>query len=174
MSRETLMPMLAAHVLEHGLAGASLRPLARAAGTSDRMLLYHFGSKERLVADLLAYVAEVYAQTLDTAFGSQPAASRRECVDRILDQAGGETMRPFMALWWDIVSGSARGNAGYREAAHQMMSRLLEWLEAHMPPEDPDPAGGARYLMTLIEGTLMLSAVGCEEIARAALEAVDL
>ncbi|MFZ9395925.1 MAG: TetR family transcriptional regulator, partial [Erythrobacter sp.] len=51
LSREILLPRLAAHVLAHGLAGASLRPLARAAGTSARMLIYHFGSKERLIAE---------------------------------------------------------------------------------------------------------------------------
>ena len=46
MTRENLLPLLAAYVLEHGLAGLSLRPLAAAAGTSDRMLLYHFASKQ--------------------------------------------------------------------------------------------------------------------------------
>ena len=43
------MPKLAAHALENGITGLSLRPLARAAGTSDRMLIYHFGNKERLL-----------------------------------------------------------------------------------------------------------------------------
>jgi AcrR family transcriptional regulator len=32
------------YVLEHGLLDLSLRPLAAALGTSDRMLLYHFGA----------------------------------------------------------------------------------------------------------------------------------
>jgi AcrR family transcriptional regulator len=40
-------------VLEHGLIGLSLRPLAAELGTSDRMLIYHFGSKDKLVADVL-------------------------------------------------------------------------------------------------------------------------
>lgn len=39
--------------LEHGLIGLSLRPLAAAIGTSDRMLLYHFTSKDDLVAAVL-------------------------------------------------------------------------------------------------------------------------
>lgn len=52
MSKQTLLPKLAAHVLRHGLGSASLRPLAKAAGTSDRMLIYHFGSKDALVAAL--------------------------------------------------------------------------------------------------------------------------
>jgi AcrR family transcriptional regulator len=41
------------YVLEHGLIGLSLRPLAAELGTSDRMVLYHFGSKDELVADVL-------------------------------------------------------------------------------------------------------------------------
>jgi AcrR family transcriptional regulator len=40
-------------VLEHGLIGLSLRPLAAELGTSDRMVLYHFGTKDELVADVL-------------------------------------------------------------------------------------------------------------------------
>jgi AcrR family transcriptional regulator len=41
------------YVLEHGLITLSLRPLAAALGTSDRMLIYHFGGKDHLVADVL-------------------------------------------------------------------------------------------------------------------------
>jgi AcrR family transcriptional regulator len=41
------------YVLEHGLVGLSLRPLAAELGTSDRMLLYHFESKDDLVASVL-------------------------------------------------------------------------------------------------------------------------
>ena len=49
MTKDSLLPLLTAHVLAHGLGGASLRPLAKAAGTSDRMLIYHFGTKEALI-----------------------------------------------------------------------------------------------------------------------------
>ena len=55
------------YVLEHGLIGLSLRPLAAALGTSDRMLIYRFGNKDSLVAEVLrtstaratAYVARL-------------------------------------------------------------------------------------------------------------------
>lgn len=43
-----------AHVLTDGLIGLSLRPLAAKLGTSDRMLLYHFGSKEALITAVVA------------------------------------------------------------------------------------------------------------------------
>jgi hypothetical protein len=43
-----------------------------------------------------------------------------------------------------------------------------------MPEGDPDPAGGARYLLTLLEGTLMLGAVGHARTAREGLLASEL
>ena len=52
--RGELLDRMAAHLLAHGLEGANLRPLARAAGTSDRMLLYYFADKEELFAQMQA------------------------------------------------------------------------------------------------------------------------
>jgi AcrR family transcriptional regulator len=166
MSKDTLLPLLAAHVLAHGLGGASLRPLAKAAGTSDRMLLYHFGTKEALIVDLLGYLARTYAAALDAALAGERAPTRGAALARILQHARAPEMRPFMQLWWEIVAGAARGAEGYQPAAHAMLGELLGWLEGQMPAGDPDPAGGARYLLTLIEGTLMLSAIGHEAVAR--------
>ncbi len=42
------------YVLEYGLIGLSLRPMAAALGTSDRMLLYHFGDKDDLIATVIS------------------------------------------------------------------------------------------------------------------------
>lgn len=42
------------HAQEHGLVGMSLRPLAEAVGSSPRVLLFLFGSKDGLVRALLA------------------------------------------------------------------------------------------------------------------------
>ncbi len=174
LSRESLLPPLAAHVLEHGLGGASLRPLAKAAGTSDRMLIYHFGNKETLISDLLEYIAGIYSAGLDAGMGTERAATRQEVLAKILAQGREPMMQPFMILWWEIVAGSARGLPGYKEAAGEMMERQLAWLETQMPVDDPDPMGGARYLLTLIEGTLMLGAVGHARTAREGLLASDL
>lgn len=165
LSRETLLPLLAAHVLQHGLGGASLRPLAKAAGTSDRMLIYHFGNKETLIRDLLEYIAGVYSTALDMALGGDRPATRQQCFARILEQGRQPGMQPFMVLWWEIVAGAARGLPGYKAAAEEMMTRQLGWLEAQMPDDDPDPPGGARYLLTLLEGTLMLATIGHEVTA---------
>jgi len=174
MSKDSLLPLLASHVLEHGLQGASLRPLAKAAGTSDRMLIYHFGNKQQLLIDLLEYLASQYSASLDTAMGGRRAANRKACLARILTESRKPSMQPFMVLWWEIVAGAARGFPGYHEASQKVISHLLDWLEKEMPVNDPDPKGGARYLLTLIEGAQMLSVVGHARVARDGLTASGL
>ncbi|MGH3608742.1 MAG: TetR/AcrR family transcriptional regulator [Pseudonocardiaceae bacterium] len=52
--RDQLLERAYAYVLNHGLAGMSLRPLAAAVGSSPRVLLFLFGSKDDLVRALLA------------------------------------------------------------------------------------------------------------------------
>jgi AcrR family transcriptional regulator len=52
--REELLEAAYEFVLDHGLADLSLRPLAQEIGSSPRVLLYLFGSKDGLVRELLA------------------------------------------------------------------------------------------------------------------------
>ncbi len=47
--RATLLAAIVDHVLDAGFADLSLRPLGEAVNASPRAILYHFGSKERLV-----------------------------------------------------------------------------------------------------------------------------
>ena len=171
MNRENLLPLLAAHALEHGLAGLSLRPLAKAAGTSDRMLLYHFASKQQLVAELLEYLAAGFTLALDGALPTGRLASRAACLATVVVVTRGTTFRPYLVLWWQIVAGAAQGEATYAAAAGAIMDRLLGWLEELLPLDDPAPHQAARHILTLIEGAQMLDAVGRPEIADAGLAA---
>lgn len=173
MTPETLLPAMAAHVLEHGIAGVSLRPLAKAAGTSDRMLIYHFGNRQGVIDALLDYLAGLYEAGLEAALPSEPAPNRKETLRSILEITATPQLAPFMRLWWEVVAASAAGDATFRKSASSTMGLLLGWLEAHMPQGDPDPVGGARLLLTLIEGSQMLDAVGRSDIAEAALVAFE-
>jgi len=62
--RDELADAATDYALEHGLIGLSLRPLARALGTSDRMLLYHFEDKDDLVATILRTTSERSVRSL--------------------------------------------------------------------------------------------------------------
>ncbi|WP_350278293.1 helix-turn-helix domain-containing protein [Kribbella sp. HUAS MG21] len=58
MSRETLLADAVEHFAKHGIGDASLRTIASSIGTSHRMLIYHFGSREGLLAEVVRTVEQ--------------------------------------------------------------------------------------------------------------------
>src|SRR2546421_11622786 len=56
--RQELLELAYRHVLDTGLTDMSLRPLATAIGSSPRVLLFLFGSKDNLIRCLLAKARE--------------------------------------------------------------------------------------------------------------------
>ena len=54
--RERLLAAAVDYVAAHGIGEVSLRQLAAALGTSHRMLVYHFGSKEGLLVEVIRVV----------------------------------------------------------------------------------------------------------------------
>jgi len=63
--REELLRGIVDYILESGLADLSLRPLAAALHVSPRTLLYHFGSKEALVAAALEEANQRHIRLLE-------------------------------------------------------------------------------------------------------------
>ena len=72
--RSQLLDATVDWVIEHGLAALTLRPLAAALNTSDRMLVYHFGSKDALVDEVIDAINGRLLATL--ALPEQAAAER--------------------------------------------------------------------------------------------------
>jgi len=56
--RVELEKAVVSYVLVHGIADLSLRPVAEALGVSTYALVYHFGSKEGLIAAVMARIEE--------------------------------------------------------------------------------------------------------------------
>jgi len=55
-ARDELLHRVMAHVRANGVTETSLRQIADAIGSSHRMLLYHFGSREGLLTDVIRAV----------------------------------------------------------------------------------------------------------------------
>ncbi len=68
--REAFLAGAVDPVPAHGVASLSLRPLAAPLGTSDRMLLYYFGTRDALLAAVLDRVGE---QLLGAVAGALPS-----------------------------------------------------------------------------------------------------
>ena len=66
MSRESLLSDAVEHFAKNGIGDASLRSIAASIGTSHRMLIYHFGSREGLLAEVVRTVEQQQRDLLAT------------------------------------------------------------------------------------------------------------
>ena len=115
MRKRELVEKLADYILVHGLKGASLRPLAAAVGTSDRMLLHYFIDKEELMSDTLAWLAERLMAMLNQA-RPEPMPFRA-LLSRLAGMLGDPQIRPYLRLWLELAAASAGGDESSRVTA---------------------------------------------------------
>ncbi|MCZ8182410.1 MAG: TetR/AcrR family transcriptional regulator [Beijerinckiaceae bacterium] len=169
-TRNVMLEAMARHALEHGLSAASLRPLAKAAGTSDRMLIYHFGSKDRLVDELLHFLASDLAAKLDGSLPPNRALSVHDCVTEIIGLLRSKPFHAYTRIWLDIVAKASCGDGSHRRVGGGIIDGYTDWLEKRLPADTPDMAGTVALVLTVIEGTMVMDAIGRSLLADAARE----
>lgn len=160
LDKADLLLAMSAHVRGTGLAGASLRPLAKAAGTSDRMLIYHFGSKAGLMAALLDHLVTEMLSAMVAALPPTPAPSETACIAQVVALLQTPTFRPYLRVWLDILSGAARGEADFEAAARRLLAGQLGWIAGCLPKDTPRPRQRAGEMLTLVQGALVMEVGG--------------
>lgn len=126
--RADLLRRVREYVIRNGLADLSLRPLAKALGTSDRMLLYYFGSKDRLIAQALAQdegrPVLLLRQALDSRGAPQDAAGLRRIVEDLWNQFTAPERREVLPLTFEVMTASVLHPSRYGPV---MRNVLGEW-----------------------------------------------
>ncbi len=161
--RQILLEQLADHMLAHGLGGTSLRPVAAALGTSDRMLLYYFSTKAELVAATLETVAARLQRVLEehTAGAPRPAGQLARELPALMT---GEALWPYMRLWLEIAARAAAGDATCRTVGEAIGRGFLDWIGARIETTDDKRAQQAALLAQLIDGAMLFHAVGMSDV----------
>lgn len=160
--RAQCIEKIAAHLLREGLAGASLRPMAEAAGISDRMLLYYFTDRNEVLVEVLQAIAVRLAVMLEA--GERGKQRPEAFLVWICAAMRSEEMRPYMKLWLDLAAGAGRGEAPYVEIAEAIGKMFLEWAEVQLDVANKKKrAKVAAFLFTYVEGTMVLDAAGMGE-----------
>ncbi|MET8910704.1 TetR family transcriptional regulator [Micromonospora sp. NPDC004551] len=168
--RDELLEGAYRYALAHGLAELSLRPLAAAIGTSPRVLLFLFGSKDQLIRALLgrARADELAAlrQAGEAGGTHDVAAAVRTTWGWLVDPAH----RPMLVLWVQAYARSLSEPEGpWAGFARQTVE---DWLGL-LAGIDDGTAGGADPALALavLRGALLdLLATGETARATAAVE----
>lgn len=175
-ARQTeLLERAYAYTLQHGLADLSLRPLAAEIGSSPRVLLFLFGTKDGLVRALLARARVDELALLDELRpGDEHAPATLDVVaERVWAWLAAPEHRPLLTLW---VEGYARSlvdpDGPWAGFARATVEDWLCVLAAAQPCEQRDTAAGRAQrslVLAVLRGALLdLLATGDVERTTAA------
>lgn len=166
--REAFLVGAVEYVLQHGAGGMSLRPLAAALGTSDRMLLYYFGSRERLLGSILDRVGDGLIAALSDAVPpgrSEPEVLLRSVWSVARDPSG----EPALRLYVEILGQAAARVAPFPAVADRVAHRWLDWVRDRLDVPGDERDDTAAAVLATLDGLILLRlAVGTGVADRAA------
>ena len=161
------------YLLRQGVAGLSLRPLAAEIGTSARLLVYHFGSREGLIT---AAMDELRRRVQDS-FAQMTARSGRTSNQSVLRTFWNWTLHPdnvpLMRLLFEVQVLALQNPDEYARYLEGSSSSWLDLIETSLPPST-DNRTVATLCAAVIDG-LFLEYLSTGEKARTtrALETFD-
>jgi len=149
--REDLAVAATDYVLEHGLIGLSLRPLADALGTSDRMLLYHFGSKDDLVATILRTSND---RSISRIRAMPASPGIRQAVLDLWQVTTSSAIVACSRLYVEVAALGLFGTEPYAAVVCDLNAEWMGALSAHLVASGVDQAGAER-VASLVDATIM-------------------
>lgn len=144
---------------ERGYSRTTLTEVARRAGLSHGLVLFHFQSKENLLAETLSFMAEEYHQNWQMAVAGHEGDPAAQLNALILADFTPEICTPHRLAAWTAFWGEAQSLPVYQEICGQKdkaYSDRIEQISRDLltrAGRRDDPATLARILRLTQEGT---------------------
>jgi AcrR family transcriptional regulator len=159
-TRERLLEAALAYVTENGIGDVGFRELARALGTTHRMLGYHFGSKDGLLVEIVRTVEQRQRDALAAlvaeaeAAGAGPVDQMRRMAERLVDPSLWANERLFFEVYGQALQGRPYAADLLPEVVTAWIAPLTELCRRLGTPDDDAPAQ-ARLLLAVARGLLL-------------------
>ncbi|MFJ3824927.1 TetR/AcrR family transcriptional regulator [Streptomyces nodosus] len=147
------------YALAHGLADLSLRPLAEAIGSSPRVLLYLFGSKDGLLRALLERARSDELALLDRAGRPGRPTGLAPAVEHVWTWLAAKEHRPLLRLWAEAYTRSlVQPDGAWAGFARATVEDWLGVLADCQPPSERGSRDGAArrtLALAVLRGALL-------------------
>ena len=148
-----------AYVRLHGMNDLSLRPLASAIGSSPRVLLFLFGTKEGLLQALLARARQDELEVLSNLRHDYPDTDLPGVLTEVWGWLSDPDHRDLLVLWVEGYARSLVDPAGpWADFARQTVTDWLDLLADYQPPRFRRSAAGRAErtaALALLRGALL-------------------
>ncbi|KPI00399.1 regulatory protein TetR [Actinobacteria bacterium OK074] len=147
------------YALTHGLADLSLRPLAEAVGSSTRVLMFLFGSKDGLVRALLARAREDELALLAGLRRAGRPVGLASAVEQVWTWLAADEHRALLRLWAEAYTRSlVEPEGAWAGFARATVHDWLDVLAGCQPRPERDGADGAArrtLALAVLRGALL-------------------
>jgi AcrR family transcriptional regulator len=172
-TRERLLAAAVDYAAEHGLADLSLRALAAGLGTSHRMLIFHFGSKEGLLVEVVRAVEARQRALLDD-LRADPGLVPLEQVRALWRHLTSPALWPYERLFFEVYAQGLQGKEPARrlleDAVDAWLPPVVDLLASQGVPPD-EARAEARLAVAVTRGLLLdLLATGDVDAVDAAMD----
>jgi AcrR family transcriptional regulator len=148
--RAELLREVRAWMVENGVADLSLRRIAADLGTSSRMLIYYFGSKEALIAEAFSSTLREEMATFDVPTSVQDLSAGITWMWQALSSPSNE---PDFRLFFEVVGLAMNHPDRYGSFAETLVRSWVLWAERWLVDVGVEPER-AGVLATLVVGTV--------------------
>jgi AcrR family transcriptional regulator len=127
-ARQQLLDAAIKYTAEHGISDLSLRSLAEALGTSHRMLIFHFGSKEGLWVEIARAVDQRQRDQL-RGFPPDPGQPPGELMRAWWKHFSAPALWPYERLFFELYGQALQGRPHTAGFLDEFLSGIIGWLE---------------------------------------------
>ena len=148
--RDVLLAAATDYALSAGLVGLSLRPVAAAIGTSDRMLIYHFGTRDALVSAITTESCRRAVAAVDALAGAKTV---RAGVKDLWAAYQSPSLAPLLTLYCQAAATGLIGREPYRSDVRAANALWSAALGQYLTRCGAGPQR-ARRIVTLVDSSL--------------------
>ncbi|MHB1835431.1 MAG: TetR/AcrR family transcriptional regulator [Solirubrobacteraceae bacterium] len=157
--RDELLELAYEYALGHGLGGISLRPLADAIGSSPRVLLFLFGSKQGLLRALLERARRDELEFLERVRGQVGVLDLAGAARAVWDWLAAEEHHALLRLWVEAYAQSLLDPSGpwggFARATVEDWLGLLAAAQAPQTRGTPDGLAERSLTLAVLRGAFM-------------------
>jgi AcrR family transcriptional regulator len=153
-TRGLLLQDCLAYCLRHGVANLSLRPLAADVGTSARMLLHYFGTKEALIAEVMEQVQARLQNAFQALRNSKDRRAGEDLLLRFWRVLADKHNQPALRLLFEVQMLALQNPKRYRRYLSRTSGSWRRLIEQALPARDRSGATATLY-NAVIDGLLL-------------------
>ncbi len=171
LKKQDYVVRIAGFMLEQGISACSLKKMAEAASTSDRMLMHYFKDKDEIMLLALSHIS----QEMMALLMSNPnlRLSFEAFIPFLLESIENEHFKPYFDIWFELIHLASVQSIPYASVAKEIGDTYWQWLiRTNIVDSEEWLEEKTALLFAFVEGLVLLNKMGMHDKGKLAATAM--